>query len=117
MTPAALQQLYTEHAMPGTPSKSVACRQRRTPIIHTEFTAARHLESGKLQRMTLTRRHATRMSLPPVAQARRAMAQRTAPVYAPDGRERAGFNWSALSSVLLMVAMVALAVACTRIRL
>lgn len=88
-----------------------------TVILPTDFTAARHLESGQLQRMFLTRRHATRMRLPPVLQARRALAQRQAPVYAPDGRERAGFNWQALSSVLLMVAMVALAVAATGIRL
>lgn len=88
-----------------------------TVILPTEFTAARHLESGRLQRMFLTRRHATRMSLPPVLQARRALAQRTAPVYAPDGRERAGFNWSALSSLLIMVAMVALACAVTGVRL
>lgn len=82
-----------------------------TVILPTEFT------SHRMQRMFLTRRHATRMALPAITQARRALAYRAAPVAMLDVHEPAAFNWSALGSVLLMVIMVAVACWATGVRL
>lgn len=79
-------------------------------ILPTEFAAHR------MQRMFLTPRHATRMTLPAPIVARRAMPGRPAPRYAPSDVPVTR-NWSSLASVLLMVAVVVLAVVVTGVRL
>lgn len=82
---------------------------RTVVILPTEFTAHR------MQRMFLTRRHATRMPLPAVVVARRAPRPAPAPVAdytRPDGR-----SWSSLASVLLMIVVVVAAVLVTGVRI
>lgn len=78
----------------------------------TEFTA------HKLQKMTLTRRHMTRMALPVAISARRELTASapTPRVYAPDGMVRPGFNWSALGSIALMILIVVITTACAHLR-
>lgn len=84
----------------------------RTPVFRPHgFTAHR------MQRMTLTRRHLTRMTLPVVLVARRREAAPTPRVYAPDCTAPAARNWSGAASVLIMITMVVLAVACSGLHL
>lgn len=82
----------------------------RRPVTRpAEFTAHR------MQRMFLTRRHATRMTLPePIEERRERQLQPTR--YASDTTVPATRNWSGLASVLLMVALVVAAVAVTGLR-
>lgn len=73
---------------------------RTAVTLPTEFTAHR------LQRMFLTRRHATRMTLPAVMVARKAV--RHAPVVADCTGELQPHTWPwALASMLIVLAVVA----------